>query len=305
MVELISLEDIMKATTVISPFVRRTPLIHSDSLSKLTGKQLYFKAECLQRTGSFKVRGAANAIKPLEGQKIGGILAFSSGNHGQACAYVAGRLGITSSIIVPQDTPEVKKSAMKAYGAEVLQYEFTSVEDIIRAIETVTTEKGLTFIHPFENPLVGAGHGTVGLEILLDLADADIVTIPIGGGLFASSVATAIKLSGSKARVYAVGPEGACIMQLCFREKKMVQMQVNERILNTIAESLRAPFTSELAFQQSLKYVDDVVTVTDEEIVQAMKLLWTRLKLVVEPGGSAGFAAILAGKSRHQLARSW
>jgi threonine dehydratase len=185
---------------------------------------------------------------------------------------------------------------MKAYGAEVLQYEFTSVEDIIRAIETVTMEKGLTFIHPFENPLVGAGHGTVGLEILLDLADADIVTIPIGGGLFASSVATAIKLSGSKAKVYAVGPEGACIMQLCFHEKKMVQMQVNERILNTIAESLRAPFTSELAFQQSLKYVDDVVTVTDEEIMQAMKLLWTRLKLVVEPGGSAGFAAILAGK---------
>lgn len=296
MAKLIDLEDIKKATVTISPFVRRTPLIFSDSLSKLIGKQLYFKAECLQRTGSFKARGAANAIKPLEGQKIGGILAFSSGNHGQACAYVAGRLGIPAWIIVPQGTPEVKKAAMRGYGAEILQFTFTKTEEIIETIDSETKKRGLVFIHPFDSPLVCAGHGTIGLEILLDLIDADIVMVPVGGGLFVSGVATALKLAGSKAKVYAVGPADACIMELCFREKRLVQMPINERINSTIAESLRTPFTTELAVEQTLKYVDGVVTVTDEELVQAMKLLWTRLKLVVEPGGSAGFAAVLAGK---------
>ena len=296
MVKLISIEDIRNATVAISPFIRKTPLIFSDSLSGLTGKQLYFKAECLQRTGSFKARGAANAIKPLEGQKIGGVLAFSSGNHGQACAYVAGRLGIPSWVIVPQGTPEVKIAAMRGYGAEVLQYNFTSVDDIFSAIETETKNRNLVFISPYENSLVAAGHGTIGLEILSDINDIDAVIVPVGAGLFAAAVATAMKLSGSKAKVYAVGPKDACIMELCFHEKRQIPMLMNERILTTIAESLRTPFTSEFAVEQTLKYVDDVLSVTDDEIVEAMKLIWTRLKLVVEPGGAAGFAALLAGK---------
>ena len=291
---MVTLEDIKNAKENIAEFVHRTPLFSSTLLSSLAGKELYFKAECLQKTGSFKPRGAANKLRSLVGQDIAGVITVSSGNHGQGTAYVAGRLGIPAVVMVPEGAPAAKIDAARSYGAEVIVGgDFSNPEEITKKVFAMAQERNLAPIHPFDDPLVIAGQGTVGLEILEDLPDVDVVIVPVGGGGLLSGIATALKLSKPSVKVFGVGPKDACSMYKSFREKKVVTVH---NIRETIADGLRAASVGELTLQHTLTYVDDVVTVSDDEIIDAMRLLWTRLKLVVEPSGATSFAAVNSGK---------
>ena len=291
---MVTLEDIRNAKENIADFVHRTPLFSSTLLSSLAGKELYFKAECLQKSGSFKPRGATNKIKSVVGQDISGVITASSGNHGQGTAYVAGRLGIPSVIVVPEGAPAAKINAARSYGGEVIVGgDFNKPDEILKRVLDMAQERNLAPIHPFDDPLVIAGQGTIGLEILEDLPDVDVVIVPVGGGGLLSGVATALKLSKPSVKVFGVGPQGACSMCKSFREKKLVQVQ---DMPETLADGLRASLAGELTLQHTLEYVDDVVTVSDDDLIDAMRLLWTRLKLVVEPSGAASFAVVNSGK---------
>lgn len=291
---MVTLEDIKNARENIAGFVHRTPLLSSTLLSSLVGAEVYFKAECFQKTGSFKARGATNKIKSLAGQNIAGVLTASSGNHGQATAYVAGRLGIPSVIMVPEGAAEAKINAARGYGAEVIiGGDFRNPEEILRRALSIAQERNLAPIHPFDDPLVIAGQGTIGLEILEDLADVDVVIVPVGGGGLLSGIAAALKLSKPSVKVFGVGPKDACSMYKSFREGRPVAVH---NIQDTIADGLRAALVSAQTLQHTMEYVDDIVTVSDDEIIDAMRLLWTRLKLVVEPAGATSFAAVNSRK---------
>ena len=291
---MLTLEDIRSAAATIQPYVHRTPVFTSSSLDSLTGFKLFFKAECLQKTGSFKVRGAANKIAPLAGQDIGGVGTLSSGNHGQAVAYMAGKLGIPAVILVPDGTSEAKISGARAYGAEVIVGgDLNNVDELMKKAFAIAEERRLVPIFPFDDLLIMAGQGTIGLELLDDLGKFDAVIIPVGGGGLLSGLAAAIKLADPAVKVYGVGPRGACSMFDSFHQGKIVAL--NDMPL-TLAEALRSPFVGAHCLEHALKYVDDVVTVSDEEIAEAMSLAWSRLKLVVEPGGAASLAAVTARK---------
>jgi threonine dehydratase len=287
---MVTLEDIKSARQNIAQFVHRTPLLSSTLLSSLAGKELYFKAECFQKTGSFKARGAANKLTSLVGQNIAGVLGVSSGNHGQATAYMAGKLGIPAVIMVPEGAPEAKINAARSYGAEVIAGgDFSNPEEVTIKALNLAQERNLAPIHPFDDPLVIAGQGTIGLEILEDLPDVDVAIVPVGGGGILSGIATALKLSKPSVKVFGVGAKDACGMYPSFREKKLVTVH---DMPQTIADGIRSASAGTLTLQHTLEYVDDVVTVGDDEIIDAMRLLWTRLKLVVEPAGTASFAAV-------------
>jgi threonine dehydratase len=290
---MVELKDIKAAKLNIADFVNRTPLMSSQAINTLTGKKLWFKAECFQKTGAFKARGASNKIKALAAQGIKGVITLSAGNHGQATAYAAGRLGMKSVIVVPDGTSQSKIDAARAYGAEVIiGGDLNNPGPMIEKAFALAAERKLEPVHPFDDPLIIAGQGTTGLEILEDLPDVDIVTVPVGGGGLLSGVAVALKQSRPKVKVFGIGPVNASSMDISFHHKKM------ETITNmpeTIAEGIRSPMIGQLTLEHCLKYVDDIVTVTDDEIAAAMKLIWSRLKVVVEPSGAASFAAVLSG----------
>ena len=291
---MVGLGEIKAARGNIADFVHRTPLFSSQSLSKLTGAQIWLKAECLQKTGSFKPRGAANKIKSLVGQKIGGVLTVSSGNHGQATAYVAGRLGIPSVILVADGTPQAKIDAARGYGAEVIiGGSMNNIEPLIEKAYAMCAERNFVPIHPFDDPLIAAGQGTIGLEILDDLPDVDIVLVPVGGGGLLGGIAIALKESRPKVKVYGVGPVNASAMFTSFHEKKVVTLH---DMPETIADGIRSPIISEFTLEIATKYVDGIIPVTDAELVEAMKLVWSRSKLVVEPSGVSSFAAVNSKK---------
>jgi threonine dehydratase len=288
------LAEIKAARENIIGFVHRTPLLSSQSINSATGKNLWFKAECFQKTGSFKARGASNKIKTLASQKISGVITISSGNHGQATAYVAGRLGIPAVIMVPDGTPQPKIDAARAYGAEVIiGGDLNNVEPLIEKAFALAAERKLEPIHPFEDPLIIAGQGTLGLEILDDLPDVDIVTVPVGGGGLLAGVAVALKQSRPHIKVYGIGPVNASSMYNSYHNKKMETLH---DMPQTIADGIRTPMVSQVTLEHALKYVDDIITVTDEEIATAMKLAWSRLKVVVEPSGASSLAAVTSGR---------
>ncbi|MDD5399492.1 MAG: pyridoxal-phosphate dependent enzyme, partial [Dehalococcoidia bacterium] len=213
---------------------------------------------------------------------------------GQATAYVAGRLGIPAVIMVPDGTPQPKIDAARAYGAEVIiGGDLNNVEPLIEKAFALAAERKLEPIHPFEDPLIIAGQGTLGLEILDDLPDADIVTVPVGGGGLLSGVAVALKELKPGIKVFGIGPANASSMYTSYRSKKMETLH---DMPQTIADGIRTPIISQLTLAHALKYVDDLITVTDDEIVAAMKLAWSRLKVVVEPSGASSLAAITSGR---------
>ncbi|MBM3148442.1 MAG: threonine/serine dehydratase [Chloroflexi bacterium] len=290
---MIEIFDIKHAVENISGFVHRTPLLSSQTINSFTGKTIWFKAECFQKTGSFKVRGAANKIKPLAG-KIGGVITISSGNHGQATAYVAGKVGLPAVIMVPEGTSQPKIDAAKYYGAEVIiGGDLNNIDPLIERAFALAAERKLEPVHPFDDAAIVAGQGTVGLEIVEDLPEVDIVVVPVGGGGLLSGVAVAIKSLCPSARVYGVGPVNASSMYESFRTGKMVNLH---EMPQTIADGIRTPLVGQLTLEHTLKYVDDVVTVSDGEIIDALKLVWSRLKVFAEPSGASSLAAIQSGK---------
>jgi len=270
------LADIEAARGRIAPYIRETPVYGSDALSARTGRQVWLKAENLQRTGSFKIRGASNKLSLLDpGQRAAGVVAASAGNHGQAVARAARELGIAATIFVPQDAPMAKVDATRSYGARVVLAGLGFDEALEEALE-YAREKGATFVHAFEDEVVIAGQGTIGLELAEQLPDAETFLLPIGGGGLASGIAIALR---------AVRPD-----------VRLVGVQAG-RYGPTIADGIAVKQPGVLTMRILDDLLDDRVDVADGEIADAITLLLERSKLVVEGAGAASVAALISGKA--------
>ena len=275
-----ALPEIEAARRRLEGVARVTPLYRSDTLSRLVGREVRLKAENLQRTGSFKVRGAYNRISTLtEAQRAAGVVAASAGNHGQAVAWAAREVGAQARIFMPQDAPMAKVDATRHYGAEV-ELAGTALEACLEAAGEYVAEHGATLVHPFEDPVVIAGQGTIGLELADQAGDLETALIPIGGGGLAAGIALALRAVKPGVRIVGVQAAGTMPGGGGF----------------TIADGIAVKKTGELTTGILDEVLDGLVSVTDEEISQAIVLLLERTKLVVEGAGAVGVAALLSGK---------
>jgi threonine dehydratase len=288
----VSLDDVYAARGRLASMLWRTPLFSSRTLGQMTGTALRLKAENLQRTGSFKARGALNAVLLLSPvQKAQGVVTFSAGNHGQALAYAATSVGVRCTVFMAQNAVPAKVEAIRGYGAEIRFG--ANIGEAFEAMEMFRAETGATFVSPFADPAVIAGQGTVGLEILDVWPEVEQIVVPIGGGGLISGIALAAKALRPDLRIVGVEPEGSTAVLQGLRAGQPVRIERNE----TIADGLSAPFSAELPLAIIAREVDDVVTLSDDEIAEALKLILTRTKLLVEPAGAAGVAALLTGKA--------
>ncbi len=288
---LVELSDIIRAQQIIAGYVHRTPIMSSATLGRRTDVNLYFKAEVFQKTGSFKPRGALNKLHSLtDEEKKRGVITVSSGNHAQGLAYASSLLGTSATVVMPEATPENKVNATRGYGAEVILH--GRVEDLMAKCLEVQRERNLTMVHPFDDPLIIAGQGTIGLEILEDFPEVEWVFVPVGGGGLISGISTAIKLKKPGVKIIGVEPIGAAAMLRSFQQNAVVHLDK----VDTIAEGLAAPFVGEYTLAHVKRYVDDLVLVSDKEIIQALRLILERCKILTEPAGAAGFAALLFKK---------
>jgi threonine ammonia-lyase medium form len=288
---MIILDDVKKARERIMDTCRTTPLLTSAFLSKACGNQIYLKSEHLQKTGSFKLRGATNKVKQaaIEGAKY--ITAASSGNHGQAVAYICQELGIPAKIVVPEDANNAKMNAILNYQGMIEKCGTTSNERIPRAIE-IANEEGGVYIPPYDDPYIIAGQGTIGLEILEQLSDVSTIVVPIGGGGLISGILTAIKEQKPHIKVIGVEPESANDTYLSIQNKEITSISGT----NTVADGLRTSQPGALTFPIVQKYVDEVVLVTEEEIKHAFAFVLERMKQLVEPSSATTIAAVLNQK---------
>lgn len=274
------LADIEQARERLDGVARVTPVYRSATLSQWAGRDVLLKAENLQRTGSFKVRGAYNRISTLSAEQRGaGVVAASAGNHGQAVAWAAREMGARARIFMPQDAPMAKVDATRHYGAEI-ELTGPALEEALDACRGHVEESGATFVHPFEDTYVIAGQGTIGLELAEQVPDAKTFVIPIGGGGLASGIALALRETLPGARIVGVRAEGTMPGGSGF----------------TIADGIAVKKPGELTSSILERVLDDVVSVSDEEITQSIVQLLERTKLVVEGAGAVGVAALLAGK---------
>jgi threo-3-hydroxy-L-aspartate ammonia-lyase len=283
----ISIDDVRAAAERIAPLAHRTPLLRSRTLDARVGAPVALKAENLQRAGAFKFRGACNAVAAL---RPDGVCSVSSGNHAQALALAAREHGTHATILMPRDAPASKRAATEGYGAEVLEFDRYS-EDRDALVRELAAERGLTLVHPYDEPLVMAGQGTVGLELAAEVDDLDVVLVPCGGGGLLSGVATAIKALLPAARIVGVEPQASDDTARSLRAGERVTVEVSR----TIADGQQLPTPGERTWPVIRALVDDVVTVSDAEIVEAMRLLFERMKVVAEPSGATALAALLAG----------
>ena len=291
---MVSLLDIEAAARRLAGVVARTPLVESSHLHGLTGVRVGLKCENLQRTGSFKLRGAYNFVSRLTPKAISnGLVTYSSGNHAQAVA-MAGRVRAASVVVVmPETAPPVKVRGAERLGAEVVFEGTTSVERKAKALE-IALENKMTIVPPFDHPDIIAGQGTVGLEIADSVERLDVVLVPIGGGGLASGVATALKALRPEVQVVGVEPEGAASMKAALKAGSPVELES----IDTIADGLAPVVVGELTHMHAAALLDDVVTVSDEEILEAAAHLMAREKLVVEYSGAATVAAIRSGMAK-------
>jgi len=282
---MINLKDIQDALKNIQPFIHKTPLIYSNSFSKLIGAEVYLKAENLQKTGSFKVRGAFNK---LTGIKDGKVIAASMGNHAQGVAFAANALGIHAKIVMPIAAPIVKQEATKGYGAEVELHG----ESFGDALAHALSQKGYAFIHAFDDEKVIAGQGTIGIEIAEELRDIDFVIVPVGGGGLISGIAAAVKALSPKTKVVGVQTESATSAYDSFKNKK-----ISDKLpAPTLADGIAVGRIGEKTFELINKYVDEMLLVKEDSIAMAILLFLERKKLVVEGAGAAPLAALLENK---------
>ena len=282
---MITLGEIHSARERITGRVARTPLVSNATLSARLGASVYLKLELFQKTGSFKVRGAFNKVLSIpEKQRGRGLVAVSGGNHAQAVAYVGRQLGLPAVILMPQSTPRNYIEATRGYGAEVVL-----VPNAAEAFQRIAAYErdGWTSIHPFDDPLVMAGQGTVGLEIVEDLPNVTDVVVSIGGGGFIGGVATAVKSLKPGARLWGVETEGADAMSQALAQGKPVQLAA----ITSIARTLGAPSVSERTLALARKYLESVTLVSDSEAVIALRFLLERAKVLTEPAASCTLAA--------------
>ncbi len=282
---MINLEDINAARQRIQGRVQRTPLVTSRTLSERLGCNVYLKLELFQTTGSFKVRGAFNKVLSIPQDRRGrGLVAVSGGNHAQAVAYAGGQLGLPAVILMPEKTPRNYIDATRGYGAEVIL-----VPNATEAFQRIAAyeNEGWTSVHPFDDPLVMAGQGTVGLEIVEDLPEVTDVVASIGGGGFIGGIATAVKSLKPSARIWGVETEGADAMAKALDAGKPVQLSA----ITSIARTLGAPSVSDETLRLAQEYLESVTVVPDSEAVAALRLLLERAKVLTEPAASCTLAA--------------
>jgi len=289
----IKYSDIVAAQRTLSGITKNTTLLTSKSFSQMAECNMYMKLENLQTTGSFKVRGAFNKIANLDKNAIKrSVVAASAGNHAQGVAYSSTKLGIKSTIFMPSFTPPLKVIATRSYGANVI-LSGESFDDAFEASQIYCKENNATYIHPFNDPFVIAGQGTIGIEIFNQLPDVDIIVVPIGGGGLISGIALAIKEINPKIKIIGVEADGAASMWASRNANKLVQLPH----VNTIADGIAVKRPGDLTFNLVQKYVDDLVTVTDNEIAHTAYLLLQRAKILAEPSGVASVAAVLFKKA--------
>jgi threonine dehydratase len=278
---------------------QRTPIFTSHSASALAGKQLFFKCENFQRGGAFKIRGASNLVLSLSPDQIAkGVVAFSSGNHAQATAIAAKHVGAKATIVMPQDAPRCKMEPTRALGATIITYDrLRDNREVIAA--RILEESGATLVPPYDHPLIIAGQGTAALELLEDYPDLDALVICVGGGGLVSGCATIAKSINPNIRIFGIEPELANDTWQSFRKGERVEIPPSE----TIADGLRSPSPGKLTFPIIQKLVEDILLVTEDEIREAVRFCFTRMKMVVEPSGAVSIAAALTGKLPKDLKR--
>jgi threonine dehydratase len=285
-------DDIKEAYSIVREVAHHTPLDRSNTFSRMTGGEVYLKLECLQRTGSFKIRGAYYAISKLKDKiKAKGCVAASAGNHAQGVAYAASSAGVKATIVMPEFSPAAKIQATLGYGAELVLHGRTYDEAVKKASE-ICEEKKSVFIHSFDDPRIIAGQGTIGLEMLEDMPELDVVVVPVGGGGLISGVAIALKNTKPNVKIYGVQASGAPSMARSLKEGKIVELPT----VDTIADGIAIKRPSDLTFNITKELIDDIVVVDDDEIAHAIFMLLERCKQVVEPAGAVGLAALLSGK---------
>ena len=283
-----TLSDFSQARQRIAAIARVTPLL---DVSAAAGRPLFLKCENMQPSGAFKIRGAYNMIAQLgEDARRRGVITFSSGNHGQAMALAARELGAPAVVVMPTTAPAIKVEGARAFGAEIILEGTTSAERRVRA-EAEAERRGLTIVPPFDHEWIVAGQGTAGLEIVEQCPNVKTVVVPIGGGGLAAGIAAAIKQSSPGIAVIGVEPTGAAAMRASLDAGALVTLPRTA----SVADGLMPVRPGDLTFDLVRRYVDDVVTVDDEQIVDAVVWAFTRAKIVSEPSGAASLAAVLSG----------
>ena len=284
--------DVVAAHDRIREAAHRTPVLTSRTADAMTGASLFFKAENFQRMGAFKFRGAYNAISQFTAeQKRGGVLAFSSGNHAQAIALSARELGVPAVILMPQDAPQMKIDATRGYGAEVILFDRYK-EDREALSQRLAQERGMTLIPPYDHPHVMAGQGTATKELIEDAGQLDVLLVCLGGGGLLSGSAVAARALNPDIEIFGVEPEAGNDAQQSFRKGEIVHIETPR----TIADGAQTQHLGQYTFPVIRSLVDDILTVTDDELVKTMTFLASRMKIVVEPTGCLAAAAALHGK---------
>ena len=292
----ISLEQIQKARETLSGVICRTGLAYTNIISEMSGNHVYLKMENLQRTGSFKLRGAYNKIANLSDlEKINGVIASSAGNHAQGVALAATTFGIKSTIVMPRLAPLSKVSATRAYGAKVILHGDV-YDDAYAEAKRIQAEENSTFVHPFNDPMVIAGQGTIALEILDDLSDVEVVVVPIGGGGLIAGMAVALKKLKPSIKIIGVQTKNCAGMAESIVQKHIVTVDG----IPSIADGITVKTPGDLTFDLVQRYVDDIVTVNEEEIASAILLLLEKVKTVAEGAGAATIAAVLNRLSKYK-----
>lgn len=287
----VTIQDVREAAERIRPYIRRTPLLREANMDKDLGCQIYIKPEMLQLTGAFKLRGALSKILALTPEELKkGIITSSSGNHAQACAYAGQMLGIHATVIIPEDAPPIKIENAKAMGAEVILWD-RKYDERWKKVRQEVAEYGYTIVHPYEDFTVMAGQGTIALEIMEDLPDIDTVLVPIGGGGLISGISTAFKAVKPNVRV--IGVQAAASAAYYVSRQKGCPSEAP--VLPTVADGLSCRRPGENPYPIIEKYVDDIVVVEEEAILEALRLVARNAKLVAEPSACVGIAALLSG----------
>ncbi len=290
-----TLADMVAAHTRIKPHIHRTPVLTSSFVNSLVGAELFFKCENFQKAGAFKARGASNAVFGLSDEQAArGVATHSSGNHGTCLSYAAGRRGIPCTVVMPRTAPQAKKDAVRGYGGRVVECEpSTSSREAVFA--DVVAESGAEFVHPYNDPRVIAGQATCSRELIEQVDGLDAVVAPIGGGGMVSGTCLTLSNLAPNVRIYAAEPEQADDACRSFKAGHIIA----DDAPNTVADGLKVPL-KELTWHFVRNHVTDILTASEEEIVDAMKLIWKRMKIVMEPSSAVPLATIL--KNKHVFA---
>jgi threonine dehydratase len=284
--------DVQAAAAQLEGVAHRTPVMTSSTLDRITGARVFLKCENFQRSGAFKFRGAYNAMSRLsDEQKSRGVLTYSSGNHAQALALAGSLLGVEVTVVMPADAPAVKKAATLGYGGHIVEYERDETSREALGAQ-IADEKGLTVIPPYDHPHIVAGQGTTGKELFEETGPLDVLVTPCGGGGLLSGCALSARALSPNAAVYGCEPKAGDDAARSLKSGRIETVHNPD----TVADGARTPSLSELTFALIRTNVDGIVTVSDDELLAATRFLWERTKLVVEPTGALGVAALLSGR---------